>query len=67
MWGLEPSSLAGVERRTLELRRYRPRGFPKGIQSAEFDFILLLNVPPADFHCRREAVVFNREELVREV
>ena len=55
-------------RRTLQLRRSgRPCRFPEGIESVEFGPVLLLNVPPADFHRRRETVVLNREEVVRDV
>ena len=63
----EPRALVVSRYQTLELRRGRPSRFPKGIKSVEFGFVLLLNVPPADFHCRSEAVILNREELVREV
>jgi hypothetical protein len=54
-------------RHALQLSSSRPPRFPKGVKRVEFDFVPLLNVLPADFHCRRETTVLDREELVREV
>ena len=59
-----------ITRRRHELqfsRSSRPPRFLKGVKSVKFGFVPLLNVLPADFHSRREAVVLDREELVREV
>jgi len=48
-------------------RSSRPRRFSKGIKSIKLGFVSLLNVSPADFHGRREAVVLDGEEVVCEM
>lgn len=51
----------------LKLRRSRPGRFSKRIKSVELGFVPLLDLLPAEFHRRCQAVILDRKEFVREV